>query len=137
MSGAKMERAAAHMLTTKVLLADDHAVVAQGLESLLKKSFDLVGVVHDGHALVDAAEKLRPDVIRDRYFHARTERTGCDPPNPGAPAGRQNSRADHAPGYPVGRRGFPGGRIRLRPESVACRGTRPRDRRGSRKEEGT
>jgi len=51
------------MLTTRVLLADDHAVVAQGLESLLKKSFDFVGVVHDGHALVDAAEKLRPDVI--------------------------------------------------------------------------
>ena len=51
------------MLTTRVLLADDHAVVAQGLESLLKKSFDLVGVVHDGRALVDAAEKLRPDVI--------------------------------------------------------------------------
>jgi DNA-binding NarL/FixJ family response regulator len=51
------------MITTKVLLADDHAVVAQGLESLLKKSFDFVGVVHDGHALVDAAEKLRPDVI--------------------------------------------------------------------------
>jgi DNA-binding NarL/FixJ family response regulator len=51
------------MLTTKVLLADDHAVVAQGLESLLKKSFDLVGVVHDGRALVDAAGKLRPDVI--------------------------------------------------------------------------
>ena len=51
------------MLTTRVLLADDHAVVAQGLESLLKKSFDLVGVVHDGHALLDAAEKLRPDVI--------------------------------------------------------------------------
>src|SRR5580700_1381371 len=52
-----------HMFTTRVLLADDHAVVAEGLESLLKKSFDLVGVVHDGHALVDAAEKLRPDVI--------------------------------------------------------------------------
>jgi len=51
------------MLTTRVLLADDHAMVAQGLEALLKKGFDLVGVVHDGHALVDAAEKLRPDVI--------------------------------------------------------------------------
>jgi DNA-binding NarL/FixJ family response regulator len=51
------------MLTTRVLLADDHAVVAEGLESLLKKTFDLVGVVHDGHALVDAAGKLRPDVI--------------------------------------------------------------------------
>ncbi len=51
------------MQKTKVLLADDHAVVAQGLEALLKESFDLVGVVHDGRALVDAAEKLRPDVI--------------------------------------------------------------------------
>jgi DNA-binding NarL/FixJ family response regulator len=58
-----MERAAPRLLTTKVLLADDHEVVAQGLESLLKKSFDLVGVVHDGRALLDAAEKLHPDVI--------------------------------------------------------------------------
>jgi DNA-binding NarL/FixJ family response regulator len=51
------------MTKTRVLLADDHAIVAQGLESLLKESFDLVGVVHDGRALLDAAEKLRPDVI--------------------------------------------------------------------------
>jgi DNA-binding NarL/FixJ family response regulator len=48
---------------TRVLLADDHAVVAQGLESLLKDSFELVGIVHDGRALVDAAETLRPDVV--------------------------------------------------------------------------
>jgi DNA-binding NarL/FixJ family response regulator len=46
-----------------VLLADDHAVVAEGLQALLKDSFDLIGVVHDGRALLDAAEKLRPDVI--------------------------------------------------------------------------
>jgi DNA-binding NarL/FixJ family response regulator len=51
------------MPRTRVLLADDHVVVAQGLETLLKESFDLVGVVHDGRALVAAAEKLRPDVI--------------------------------------------------------------------------
>ena len=51
------------MPRTRVLLADDHAVVAQGLEALLKESFELVGVVHDGRALVDAAETLRPDVI--------------------------------------------------------------------------
>jgi len=48
---------------TRVLLADDHAVVAQGLEALLKDSFDLVGVVHDGRSLLEAAETLRPDVI--------------------------------------------------------------------------
>ncbi len=51
------------MPRTRVLLADDHAVVARGLESLLKDSFDLVGTVHDGRALVDAAATLRPDVI--------------------------------------------------------------------------
>ena len=51
------------MPKTRVLLADDHAVVAEGLEALLKESFDLVGIVHDGRALVDAAETLRPDVI--------------------------------------------------------------------------
>jgi DNA-binding NarL/FixJ family response regulator len=51
------------MPRTRVLLADDHAVVAQGLEALLKESFELVGIVHDGRALVDAAETLRPDVI--------------------------------------------------------------------------
>jgi DNA-binding NarL/FixJ family response regulator len=51
------------MPKTTVLLADDHAVVAHGLEALLKDSFDLVGVVHDGRALLEAAETLRPDVI--------------------------------------------------------------------------
>ena len=51
------------MPRTRVLLADDHAVVAQGLEALLKGSFDLVGVVYDGRALVEAAESLRPDIV--------------------------------------------------------------------------
>jgi DNA-binding NarL/FixJ family response regulator len=46
-----------------VLLADDHAMVAEGLQALLKDSFDLIGVVHDGRALLEAAETLRPDVI--------------------------------------------------------------------------
>lgn len=47
----------------KVLLAEDHTVVAEGLHSLLKEDFELVGMVHDGRALLDAAETLRPDVI--------------------------------------------------------------------------
>lgn len=46
-----------------VLLADDHTIVTQGLASLLKESFDLVGTVSDGRALIDAARKFRPDVI--------------------------------------------------------------------------
>ena len=47
----------------RVLLADDHLLVAEALKSLLTPEFDLVGVVEDGRALIEAAEKLRPDVI--------------------------------------------------------------------------
>src|SRR5262245_29671468 len=47
----------------RVLLADDHRMVAEGLKSLLTTEFDLVGVVEDGLALIEAAKRLRPDVI--------------------------------------------------------------------------
>lgn len=47
----------------RVLLADDHLLVAEALKSLLTPEFDLVGVVENGHALIDAAASLRPDVI--------------------------------------------------------------------------
>ncbi len=47
----------------RVLLADDHLMVAEALKSLLTPEFELVGVVEDGRALIAAAEKLRPDVI--------------------------------------------------------------------------
>lgn len=47
----------------KVLLADDHAIVAEGLAILLKGQFDLVGTVGNGVELIDAARRLRPDVI--------------------------------------------------------------------------
>jgi DNA-binding NarL/FixJ family response regulator len=46
-----------------LLLADDHFIVAHGLRSLLKDEFDLVGCVSDGVALVEAAQRLTPDVI--------------------------------------------------------------------------
>jgi len=52
------------MRRTTILLADDHAIVKEGLVSLLKEhGFDVVGAVGDGQALVDAAKHLRPDVI--------------------------------------------------------------------------
>jgi DNA-binding NarL/FixJ family response regulator len=47
----------------RVLLADDHLLVAEALKSLLSAEFDLVGVVEDGRQLVEAARTLRPDVI--------------------------------------------------------------------------
>jgi DNA-binding NarL/FixJ family response regulator len=46
-----------------VLVADDHAVVAEGLASLLRGEFALAGTVTDGAQLLEAARRLRPDVI--------------------------------------------------------------------------
>lgn len=51
------------MSKTRVLLADDHTIVAEGLRSLLEDEFEFVGTVGDGRALLDAARNLKPDVI--------------------------------------------------------------------------
>ena len=51
------------MSRPKILLADDHKMFAQGLESLLQDEFDLLATVEDGQALVDAAVALEPDIV--------------------------------------------------------------------------
>ena len=47
----------------RVLVADDHQVVAAGLCAVLEPEFDVIATVGDGHALVAAATALMPDVI--------------------------------------------------------------------------
>ena len=47
----------------KILLADDHVVFTDGIVRILKDRFDVVGAVTDGSAVVDAAERLHPDVV--------------------------------------------------------------------------
>ena len=51
------------MSRPRVLLAEDHRIVAEGLKSLLASDFELVEVVEDGRAMVEVAQRLRPDVI--------------------------------------------------------------------------
>jgi DNA-binding NarL/FixJ family response regulator len=46
-----------------VLLAEDHASVAEVLKRILNDEFDVVGAVADGVALIEAADILKPDVI--------------------------------------------------------------------------
>src|ERR1700756_6026808 len=48
---------------TRILFADDHAMVVEGLRALLEKSYDVVVVGADGRALLVEALKLRPDVV--------------------------------------------------------------------------
>ena len=49
----------------RVLLADDHSIVLEGLQSMLKESeeFEVVGQARDGEEAVKAASSLSPDVI--------------------------------------------------------------------------
>ena len=51
------------MKKPRVLLADDHKIVIEGLKSLLRDEFEIVGSVEDGRALVEQASTLYPDVI--------------------------------------------------------------------------
>ncbi len=51
------------MSRPRILLADDHRMMAEGLKALLPEEFELVGIVEDGRAMIEAAERLRPDVI--------------------------------------------------------------------------
>ena len=47
----------------RVLVAEDHALVREGLRQLLSADFDVVDVVADGRALLDVAARVQPDVI--------------------------------------------------------------------------
>jgi DNA-binding NarL/FixJ family response regulator len=51
------------MSRPRVLLADDHRIVSEGLKGLLADDFELVGAVEDGRALIAAAKTTKPDVI--------------------------------------------------------------------------
>ena len=47
----------------RVLIADDHRLVAETCKSTLEPEFEVVGVVTDGRALVRAAASLKPDIV--------------------------------------------------------------------------
>jgi len=51
------------MKKPRVLLADDHKIVLEGLRGILEPEFEIAGAVEDGRALVAAAERLRPEVV--------------------------------------------------------------------------
>jgi DNA-binding NarL/FixJ family response regulator len=51
------------MTRPRILIADDHRIVAEGLRSLLEPEFELVEIVEDGAEMVEAAKRLAPDVI--------------------------------------------------------------------------
>ena len=51
------------MSRTRILLADDHNLLLEGLRRLLEQEFEIVGTVCNGRELLVEAERLLPDVI--------------------------------------------------------------------------
>jgi DNA-binding NarL/FixJ family response regulator len=47
----------------RILIADDHTLVAEACKKLLESEYDVVATVSDGRALVRAAAELRPNLI--------------------------------------------------------------------------
>ena len=47
----------------RVVLADDHRMFAEGIKGILAPEFDLLEVVEDGQALLEATRRLKPDVV--------------------------------------------------------------------------
>jgi len=50
---------------TKVLIADDHAIIRQGLCSLLEKypNLEVIGAVEDGLKAIEITKELSPDIV--------------------------------------------------------------------------
>ena len=51
------------MKKPRLLLADDHTILVEGLKALLAPEFDVVATAGDGRAVLEAAEKHQPDLI--------------------------------------------------------------------------
>jgi DNA-binding NarL/FixJ family response regulator len=58
-----MEAVSTDRARPRFLIADDHAIVAESLRVFLERTYPVVGVVVDGRAMIEAALRLRPEVI--------------------------------------------------------------------------
>lgn len=50
-------------MKARILLGDDHALILDGLRNVLQSQYEIAGLAKDGRALVQAAEKLKPDLV--------------------------------------------------------------------------
>jgi DNA-binding NarL/FixJ family response regulator len=51
------------MTSTRILLADDHALILDALTKVLADDWTVVGQVSDGNLLAAAVDKLRPEIL--------------------------------------------------------------------------
>ena len=47
----------------RILIADDHRLVLEGLRKIIETEFEIVGIAADGRELVEEAKRLNPDIV--------------------------------------------------------------------------
>ena len=52
-----------HRPKARLLIADDHTLLAEACKSFLEPEFEVVGIVDNGRALLRLASELRPEVV--------------------------------------------------------------------------
>lgn len=50
-------------LKPRLVIADDHRMVAEGVQHILDEDFELLDIVSDGEALIDAVQRRSPDLV--------------------------------------------------------------------------
>jgi DNA-binding NarL/FixJ family response regulator len=50
-------------IAARILIADDHLLLADACKRLLEPEFEVVGIVTDGRSLIAVAAELKPDII--------------------------------------------------------------------------
>ncbi|MBS1802234.1 MAG: response regulator transcription factor [Acidobacteria bacterium] len=50
-------------MSKTILIADDHALMLEGLSRLLSTEFEVVGTAPNGRILLEEAQKVKPDVV--------------------------------------------------------------------------
>lgn len=50
-------------MKARILLGDDHELILDGLRNVLQSHYEIAGLAKDGRALVQSAEKLKPDLV--------------------------------------------------------------------------
>jgi DNA-binding NarL/FixJ family response regulator len=58
-----METVSTDRVRPRFLIADDHSIFAEALRVFLERTYPVVGVVANGRAMIEAALRLRPEVI--------------------------------------------------------------------------
>jgi DNA-binding NarL/FixJ family response regulator len=61
--GAQVVGTVSTQSSTRILIADDHAIFVEALRAYLEKRYCVVGVLQDGRAMVREALRLKPDLV--------------------------------------------------------------------------